>query len=377
MKTNIRYSELSAAVGAVKKAVPGRTTLGTLKNIRFDFEANLLTLTTTDCDIFAVAEVHCSSIETPAISFLVDMKLLEQVLKTLKPKKSISPTYLDIEIDDSISSMSVNSFSLAIDSNMENFPEVTDVEPNVRLYPLPEQWDNIVDALNYVSNDMTRPALCGLNFSRSAVVGTNGCILKKIACDHSYLEDKNFTVPTKALRCAAKLSAVNIGFAFGEKVISHAFICGDVTNDVSVVYITRCITEMYPNVDRVIPTESHPALCIRDKTRLAKVVHQALVAAPDKDSRAHDRIEFNLSSNGSGQYLAASNSESGLKFNQTIDASWSGDDMQVGVNGRYLLTCMQTLPDDYIAMEIDTPERALLFRDGVNTLLLMPVRAGN
>lgn len=181
-----------------------------------------------------------------------------------------------------------------------------------------------------VSADETRYNLSGVYMEATGgvlrMVATDGHRLAKIDRSLSDVKmERGIIMPQKGLREFRKIldeaEVADVGLTVGDREL-RADLEG-------VSFFMRLVEGEFPNYNQVIP---------KDTTRKAIVQRDDLLAALRRTSllaseRSHG-VRLSLS-NGSLS-LSASNPDQG-EASEDIEASYSGDDVQIGFNARYLI----------------------------------------
>ena len=139
-------------------------------------------------------------------------------------------------------------------------------------------------------------------------------------------------------------------------------------NEDSVVR-TRMVEGKYPNYLAIVPTNYTSESKIQ-KNELMDSIKRVLIAS-DNNSNL---VKINA---GMCMDLSASDDTFGKKAKETIMCEFSGEALEIGVQGQYLTDCINCVHSDNIIIRLIDPTRPILIKDEDDedkTLVLMPMR---
>ena len=235
----------------------------------------------------------------------------------------------------------------------------------------------IAKTLFAVSNDDLRPMMCGVfcQFDENdcVFVATDAHKLVRYRRLDSHVSSAaSFILPKKPLSLLRNLLAdtdevVNIefnksnaSFAFGRSML-----------------VCRLIDGKYPNYEAVIP-KSNPNKLIIDRESLVGALKRMNVYS----NRVTHQVRLKLT--GSQMDISAEDIDYANAANERLTCNYSGEDMEIGFNSKFLLEVLQNIEDTELQLEMSAPSRAGIITSPKNTnkaedllMLVMPVMLGN
>ncbi len=136
------------------------------------------------------------------------------------------------------------------------------------------------------------------------------------------------------------------------------------------IYITsRLIDGVFPDYKQIIP---------KGRSTMAVVLKQDLVNSLKISNIFSDKFnQISLSLSPTKKLLAFSGKNNDVGENTTtIDAALEGEEVEVNINYKYLLDCMQSIPEDSISLEFNGVSKPIIVRGVGNhsfTYLVMPM----
>jgi DNA polymerase-3 subunit beta len=247
----------------------------------------------------------------------------------------------------------------------DDFPKLADVDLTGAVEV---DGDAFVAALAQVSvaasHDDARPILTGVFFENE------GGALRMVATDSYRLAVKDLPsmnadlaglVPVKALRELKRtIGAKSLKVAIGSREATFASERGTLT--------ARLIEGTFPNYRQLIP-DAYPNRVTLDK--------DSLLAAVDKASLvAEDHIPVRLMLQDGGLELSVTRQDVGGET-EHVEADYSGDEMTIAFNSRYLNDGLSVLEGDDVILDLMDPLKPGVLRGSGSEeflYLLMPVR---
>jgi DNA polymerase-3 subunit beta len=181
-------------------------------------------------------------------------------------------------------------------------------------------------------------------------------------------------VPSRALQAVHRTaeeatSEVDIEIASGKNQAGFSTQVGEYR----VQILTRLLEGPYPNYEQVIPRSNPRRLGVRRMDLMEAV--DIVASHADNITR---QVRFSLRTNQVG---IASATELGAG-EHAVDASYTGDDMEIGYNASYLLDILKSIPTEEVAFHLNTalaagvvePAGALPEADEELLCLIMPLR---
>ena len=221
------------------------------------------------------------------------------------------------------------------------------------------------------SPDETRQALNGLLLERDGgkvnMVGTDGHRLAVIRRDfgQSSTGDKlSYLIPKKALAELMKLiEDEEATFSFSAKNNHMAFIRGDQ------VIVSRQIDGKFPNYQQVIPSDNRLQVRVNRDVLQHALKRVALLA--DEKSKM---VRFDIQSGN--MVLTTDTTELG-EAREELAISYSGDEVSVGLNAKYVLDVLNVIDDEEIVLNLKDQNSSCLITsngDADYQSIVMPMR---
>ena len=232
--------------------------------------------------------------------------------------------------------------------------------------------ENFAAALEQVvkaaSIDDSRPILTGVlltaesNGLRLVATDSYRMAMRDLPGTEVLGRDQTVLVPSRALDVVNRLlgDAASLSIQLGERD------AGFVIDDVKIV--TRLIEGEFPNYQGLIP-DSHPNQLTVDRETLISAVQRVRLLA-------RDATPVRLAMTSEGLELIAIAQDVG-QAHESVDATYTGNDLTVAFNPEYLLDGLEVSPGDEVRLDtVDALKPAILRGVGDEDFLylLMPVR---
>lgn len=299
------------------------------------------------------------------VSFCVNYKNL------LSYVKLIGSEFVDLIVDDSVRNVEVKhdkgSVSLPLD-NAEDFPVMKPDGDSVCIEmesALLNNW--IVDAQNYVGEDMLRPQMgCILIYKSGNEIGCAASDGHKLFCDYinNYSgDDFDCLINKKSFNAICNVCKISdtITLKTGK---SNTLISG---KDVTI--ITRNINQKYPNFKSVLVKDSNIKVVV-NKNELKEAICRCMVGANQKNLL----LKFEL--DGASLNLSSEDIDFSIKSVENIIVNSNGK-ITIGFKAPYFLNILNTISTDDVIIELKESSRPALFKESGNKsnklALLMPM----
>jgi DNA polymerase-3 subunit beta len=129
----------------------------------------------------------------------------------------------------------------------------------------------------------------------------------------------------------------------------------------------------YPNYEAVIPTDN-PNTLIVDRLSFITTLRRGSFFA----NKSTNQIRLTIT--GQELFIDAEDIDFAHESRQRLSCNYSGDDMEIGFNSRFLIEMLTNISTENIRLELSAPNRAGILRpvDGENKnedilMLVMPV----
>ena len=356
MKAIVNQGMLAHGLSIIGRAVAVRAALPILGNVMVSADSEGLILSATDLSLMISCRVNAKVQEEGATT--IPARTLTDLVRAL-PDLPISLLVSENE-----------NTTLTCDRSRSRIKGIPAVEfPNV--YPFPEENSLTLPGIRGIIKqvavaaaiDASRPVLEGvlvkLADNKLTLAAADGFRLAVCNTDTDIDSDISVLVPATAMSEVAKMDG-DVELSVGE---NRTFFRSD-----GVLLVTQLIEGKFPDYIQIIPT-SHTTrvnLCTQD---LVHAVRMASVFARDSS----DIIRLAFDENGC--IVSAQSAETG-DHSGKIDADSEGDDLLIGVNGKYLLDSLNVMGTDRITIDLKGPSSPMVVCpvDGADLVhVIMPI----
>ncbi len=370
MKITVNQKDLLKKLNGISSVVPTKTSLPILSTFLLESKGDgKITLTANDLDVSLTNTLSCEIDSAGAVA--VPGKKFFEIIRSL-PEDTVT-----INTDgERISIKCRKSRFKMVGKNAEEFPKLPEQKTIAKLDIPTATLDEMVTKTSYaVSNDLTRPALCGVLWEVKKgslnMVATDGHRLAKVELPKaaSGVEENEFIVSPKALNLLRSLSdeTDEVRVSMAENHIT--FDLGD-----SIIY-SRLIEGPFPDYNQVIPKKNEKKLvvsrnelthaCKRVSILSSVITHQIKLVVED------DRLTLSVNTPDVGEAV------------EEVTCSYDSSKMEIGYNARYLLDILRTMDSDDVEIMLDRNDNAgVVFpadhsAEIKHECLLMPLRLGD
>lgn len=366
MKVTLDQKLLSKKLQGISAVVPTKTSLPILSTFLMEAKEGKVYLTANDLDVSLTTVVECEVKEEGRVA--VPGKKFFEIVRSL-PEDPI-----DIQASaDRISITCRKSRFKMVGKSAEEFPRLPEQEA-LATFDMATKTinDMIVKTIYAVSNDLTRPALCGVLWEVAketfTMVATDGHRLSKIVLSGSFkdLGGSNFIVSPKALNLLRSLleEKEEVRVSLAENHITFDL-------DDSIIY-SRLLEGPFPDYRQVIPKgndkelvvnrEEFTSACRRVAILSSVITHQVRLAV------GSDALTISVNTPDVGEAV------------EEVHCHFKGESMDIGYNARYLLDILKTMDSEDVTFLLDRNDTAGMLipatePEGLeNRCLLMPLR---
>ena len=366
MKIAIDRMNLLRPLGHVSSVVERRNTIPILANIVLRAESSKLSLTATDMDMDIITELDCSVIQEGSCT--APAHLLYDIIRKLPDGSEVS-----IHVADGNAQISAGRSSFKVPTlPVDDFPAFNTSDLPVKFTLTTADLRHQIDMTRFaISTEETRYYLNGIYFHKSdsgalAAVATDGhrLALARIDMPQGAEAMPEIILPRKAVGELRKL----LDDAEGEMQISLSETRAEFAFG-SVRLTSKLIDGSFPDYTRVIPAGNDKILTI-DRSLFSSAVDRVSTISSEK-SRS-----VKLAVSGTTLTLSASNPDAS-SATEELEVTYSGDDIEIGFNARYLLEIAQQIEGDIMQMALsDSGSPSLISTPGDehNLFVLMPMR---
>lgn len=337
MEFTLDRGEFLEGLNLTQGVVERRNTLPILANALLDASGKELTVAASDLEVHVKRRVS-AKIKKPGLATVAARKFHEFV-RELKPGE-VTVRLLENHFVEVVSGRSRVKLVGLPASDFPAFPQPEGTETisfEVGCEPLARMIDSTLFA---VSTDETRPHLGGVLLAIRAgmlrFVGTDGHRLALIEQPFpgAAEETRSVILPRKGLVELRKLldgveGATRLTIGKNVVRVEHG----------SVELAMRLIDGEFPNYEQVIPREARHSVVV-DKSELLSALRRVSVVASDRARGVKLQVS-------AGLLLVAANSPDFGEASEEMEISYSGDELAVGFNSRYLLDVLSILSDEH------------------------------
>lgn len=374
MRFTVSLPDFQKLLQNVIQAVPPKSTLPVLENFLFRLEGDGLQATATDQELTVISGVSVQGDSDGEI--LAPARKLFDIVKALGNAGTL--TFSSEPGTFKITLITDYGEYTMFGMNPQEFPDVPDFSTGITASFSKEDIMKVAQKTVFaVSRDEYRPAMTGVLFQFDIntlnAVSTDSYRLVRVTLHNNgatQLPQQSHTaiVPARAVDLLKKVdSDVNVLMSD-----THAkFVMEGLT------IMTRLIDERFPPYENVIPSNNDKDVKFMPGDVLSSVKRVALFS-----SSISRQVLFTLEANK--WTIVGEDYESGNKAVEAIPCEYSGEQLEIGFNYRYIEEALNHLSDgsnSEAVMSFSTPTRPALIKpmkDGVERddilMLIMPVR---
>jgi DNA polymerase-3 subunit beta len=365
VSSSLLYKEIQVLGGIINSS----NTLPILDNFLFEINNNKLVLSSSDLESTMTSQIEIESTSTDKIA--ISAKLLTDILKTFseQPLTFIKTDNNTIEI-----SASNGKYSLAY-LNGDEFPKQVEILDAHETVINGSDLGNAINSTIFASGtDDLRPVMSGVFFQFNSeslkFVATDAHKLVKFeTTEYTASEVSEFIMPKKPLQILKGI----LQTVDSDLTIQH--------NDSNAKFIfdkssitCRLIDGKFPNYEAVIPKDNPNVLTIDRQLFLNSARRVSIFS-----NKTTNQIRLKLA--GSLLNISAEDFDFSNKADENLECQYSGDDIQIGFNSKFLIEMLNNLDSDMITLSMSHPNRAGIIRPLIEsgeskesiTMLVMPV----
>ncbi len=363
MKFSCNQKDFSAAVTNVQRAVSNKSNLPALEGILIKAEEGRIVLCGYDLEIGITTFIECNVQEKGEI--VVSAKLLGEIVRRL-PENTV-----DIKTDDKmivyINSGQAEYNIVGISSN--EYPELPKVEEMENIAIKSSIIKTMIKQTIFaISDDLSRPVYTGSLFDIEdnllRIVSVDGFRMairqESISCN----KNSKFVVPGKTLSEILKLISdeeKDIEIIIGQR---HA-----VFKVENYSIISRLIEGNFIDYKSTIPSESNTEIIVNTRNLIAAVERMSLLTS--------DKIQSPIRCVVEDTFVKLFCSTAIGKANDAISANITGENVEIGLNCRYLLDALKNTETDEIKIQLNgslTPTKIVPISGDSFLFLVVPMR---
>ncbi|MBW7998078.1 MAG: DNA polymerase III subunit beta [Candidatus Glassbacteria bacterium] len=349
MKISVVKNNLLHAVSALSPIVPTKSTMPVLYNILLEAvqgDGGSLKMIATDLDISLSHSIK-ATVEKPG-AVTIPAKKLGEILRELPD----SPVSIE-QVDEKVKIVCAKSSFILSSLPMSDFPVFPTKSFEGAFKVENRLLRKLVNATSYATGrDEERQILKGLLWEirpdETAMVSTNGHRLAKMTVSAELKVEKaqNVVVPPKALEMVEKLCSED-----GEVEVvideNHLGI-----REKETIIFSRLFEGNYPNYEQVIPYHNNE-IAIVDAEKMNEALRRMLILA----NTVTHRVKLKFSENSINLSVKTEDLGEG---EETIDADYQGESLEIYFNGSYLIDMLKYNESDQVKICMQTGESGIL-----------------
>lgn len=358
-------SALLQAVQRCQNIVEKRHTIPILGNVLLHAEKDFLQMTATDLEVGIQTRI-AAEVETPGSLTLAARKLFD-IVRELDPDARVT-----LKADNGFASIQSGRSRFKLSSlPAEDYPTLTEEETGTSISIDGQKLASMIAATSFaMSHDETRRYLTGTLFevdkqNNLRLVATDG---HRLAVSETRLEQG-----TAPCQCIVPRKAVTELRRLCEEYGSVATLfLGERQTRLQIdsdQLVSKLIDAKFPNYQDVIPV-GNPNVALIPRSEFDQVLRRSMIVANEFTHDLHLRFQ------AGNLQVEARNTEQ-EEAREQLDIEYSGSDLEIGFNGRYLRDALNAISSDVVRFELkDALSPALLFGEGQERerYVVMPMR---
>lgn len=352
---------------AISGVLSTSNTLPILDNFLFEISDNRLTVSASDLETTMKTTMDVEANQEGKIA--IQAKLLLDVLKNLPDQ----PCTFSVNMDTfSIEIAYNNGRAEMVGYNGDDFPKTPTLENANAIKVSGNIISTAINKTLFATGvDDLRPVMSGVfcQFSPESItfVATDAHkLVRYTRTDSQATGSSSFILPKKPL------NLLKTNLTGEEEVLLEYNDSNAVFTFNDIVLICRLIDGKYPNYEAVIPKENPNVLTI-DRTQFLGSIKRVSIFA----NKTTHQIKLKLA--GSELSLSAEDIDFSNEANERLTCNYSGEDMEIGFNSRFLMEMLNNLDTKEVRLEMSEPSRAGLLMPSESEehedllMLVMPV----
>lgn len=335
---------LQAIIGVINS----NNTLPILDDFLFELDDGQLTITSSDLETTMKVRIPADMAEENG-TIAIPAKILTEVLKTLPDV----PVSFLINIETMMVEMTAGEGKYKMPGHdATEYPRTPPLEdPASVTIPSPILAQAITKTLFAAGNDELRLVLsgvfCELTPDDVTFVATDAHKLVRLRrTDVKAPESAAFILPRKPLNLLKNiLSSQDIPVSVEYNRTNAFFSFSNLS------LVCRLIDGKYPNYDAVIPKDNPNRLVIDRHTLLSTIRRVSIFA-----NQSTHQVRFRIT--GQELMISAEDIDFSNEAKERLNCSYSGEDMEIGFNSRFMIEMLNNLETEEISLELSAPSRA-------------------
>lgn len=363
----ISSASLLKHIQGISGVLSTSNSLPILDNFLFEITDGRLTISASDLETTMRTSMEVEATKEGKIA--IPAKLLIDVLKNLPDQPCTFVVHMDTF---SIEIAYDNGKSKMVGYNGDDFPRTPEIENASSIIISGSIISSAINKTLFAAGvDDLRPVMGGVfcEFSPESIVfvATDAHkLVRYTRTDSQASGSSSFILPKKPLN----LLKVNLSGDEEVKLEYNESNAIFTFNDI--ILICRLIDGKYPNYEAVIPKENPNVLTIDRQQFLSSIKRVSIFA-----NKTTHQIKLKLA--GSELALSAEDIDFSNEANERLTCNYSGEDMEIGFNSRFLMEMLNNLDTTVVRLEMSEPSRAGLLKPSESNenedilMLVMPV----
>ncbi len=364
----VSSSQLLRHLSSLSGVLNSSNTLPILDNFLIELGPGEAVISASDLETTMTTKLEVKTQDTGAIA--VPAKMLLDILKAFPDIPltfKVDPATYGVELTSDAGKYKLTG------ANGDDFPKSPMLEDAATF---DVEAKTLITAINRTlfaaGNDDLRPVMSGIYFEFYAdnvrFVATDAHRLVRYArTDVQASAGAQFIVPKKPLNLLknAASNADRVSMSYTESNACFRF------DEVTI--ICRLIEGKYPNYEAVIPKEN-PNRMVINRVDFLQAIRRVSIFA----NKTTHQVRLKLA--GSELHVSAEDLDFANEANERLNCSYTGEDMEIGFNSRFLMDMLNNLSSPEVSLELSAPNRAGIIRPsepeeaGEDVLMLvMPV----
>jgi DNA polymerase-3 subunit beta len=369
MRFIVSSQNLLRSLQSISGVLNTSNTLPILDDFLVELTGNTLKVTASDLETTMSVVVEANMAEDEG-SIAIPAKILLELLKTYGD----TPLTFTIDNNQGIEIAADEAKFRITGHNADEFPRSPQMEATSNFVLTSELLLTAINKTIFATgNDDLRPAMsgvyCDLSPDSVIFVATDAHKLVRYKrTDASAETSTTFIMPKKPLNQLKSIlpaDTTEVQVIYNETNARFTF--------KNVDLVCRLIEGRYPNYEAVIP-QDNPNTLIVDRQSLITTLRRASFFANKSTN------QIRLSINGQELFIDAEDIDFAHESRQRLSCNYTGDDMEIGFNSRFLIEMLVNISTENIRLELSAPNRAGILRplDAENKaedllMLVMPV----
>lgn len=371
MNIKVDKKDLVALLSKTQNIVEKRNTMPILINILIQAEDGEVRVFATDLEVSLTDQVSAEVVSEGKIA--VNAKNLFDIVRELAE----GPIALEVKPNNRLQIKQHKSVFNIVGIGPEEYPVFPTFKTNDFIEVNPDVLMDMIDRTIYsVSTDETRYHLNGVYFEKKTengrtqfrMVATDGHRLSLV--DRFTDEDTANIIHSGVIIPRKGLSEVKKIIDFSDQPIQMAVEGSQlIVKTGSTVLMVRLIEGKYPNYQQLIPQNLKKTATIQRDSLLSSIRRVSLLS-----NQKSKGVTIAL---GKGKMEISSNNPELGDAKEEIDVDYSGEELKIGFNAKYILDILNSFQDESLSLELDSQLSPGLIRpatDSDYTCVVMPMR---